>query len=518
MRSLKLISINIFILIILVGCNSNKELGSNLVNNKEEIKTGNDKLIGENDVIDYNTFKIFMTSKNNFVGDLMPLTDDEGIHLYYLYDTDNNGRAYHPIHKFSTTNLYEYSDDGLAIPFSTSEDEPDLAIGTGSFILVDGVYHSFYTGHNDTFGEKGLDKERIMHAISHDNINWTKIPEDTFLAPEGYSSDDFRDPSVFWNEEDNCYWMLISARNEDLNGFIALYKSDDLSKWALHEPLYAPNKYHMMECPDLFKMGEHYYMFYSWNNVTYYAMSDSVYGPFYEPEDNVLDGQAFYAAKTALYEGKRYLFAFINRKNDQKDSNNYSWAGNVAVYELSQGADGRLRALMPSQFNDYFKKEIELPKTEIIGEASYHGGLGTVKSDGESISAIDFGKLPQTMLLKAKLTLGKKGKGIGFFFGKENGIENALGIHLDPNKNLLRYDSSILSRMRYAEPVVYSSFEFEEGREYDVKIVVENEIIVLYMDDTKVLSNRIYKARGNDWGLFSIGGDATLEDIQLLIP
>ena len=139
-------------------------------------------------------------------------------------------RAY-PIYKFSTTNLYEYTDDGLAIPFSTSSSEPDLAIGTGSFLLADGVYHGFYTGHNDTFPNIGEDKERIMHAISYDNITWTKIPEDTFRAPEGYSTDNFRDPFVFWVEEEGCYWMLVATRTEKDGGFVARYTSDDLSKW-----------------------------------------------------------------------------------------------------------------------------------------------------------------------------------------------------------------------------------------------------------------------------------------------
>ena len=40
-----------------------------------------------------------------------------------------------------------------------------------------------------------------MHAVSEDNVNWTKIPEDTFYAAENYSGDDFRDPFVFWNEK-----------------------------------------------------------------------------------------------------------------------------------------------------------------------------------------------------------------------------------------------------------------------------------------------------------------------------
>ena len=31
-----------------------------------------------------------------------------------------------------------------------------------------------------------------MHAVSSDKVTWTKLPEDTFYAPENYSTDDFR--------------------------------------------------------------------------------------------------------------------------------------------------------------------------------------------------------------------------------------------------------------------------------------------------------------------------------------
>ncbi|WMJ86798.1 family 43 glycosylhydrolase [Anaerocolumna sp. MB42-C2] len=531
-KKIKPIFLIVIIMTLLCGCSKkiDKTINENGVNtvtdeayNKNSVQENNQTVNTDtaetvNNHINEKTYKLFMTSENNYVGDIMPLTDDKGIQLYYLFDTDHNGIGYHPIYKFSTSNLYNYSDDGLAIPYSNSSDDPDIAIGTGSFLLANGVYHCFYTGHNDSYPDKGLDKERIMHAISSDNKKWEKISKDTFQAPEEYSGDDFRDPFVFWNEEEKCYWMLVAARNDNLGGFIAKFTSSDLSKWTLKEPIYAPDKYYMMECPDLFKLGQKYYLFYSWNNVTYYAMSDSMNGPFTEPDNNVLDGQAFYAAKTTEYQGKRYLFGFINRKKDGNDTNNYSWAGNLCVYELGQNPDGTLTAKMPLQYMDYFKNKIDLPKASLIGNAGVAGTTAVIESDGENISGVDFGTLPNTMLLTCKVRIDKKGYGTGFSFGKTNKFENSLGIDLDSKKDLLRYDSCILNRMRFADPSVYSVFHFDEGVTYDVKLVVENDIIVLYMNDTKVLSNRIYKARGNKWGLFSIGGKTTFSDIQIYVP
>ena len=48
---------------------------------------------------------------------------------------------------------------------------------------------------------------------------------------------------------------------------------------------------------------------------------------------------------------------------------------------------------------------------------------------------------------------------------------------------------------------------------------MENEIAVIYVNDTKALSNRIYKSiDGMDWGIYSNGTDALFEDIHVYTP
>ena len=103
--------------------------------------------------------------------------------------------------------------------------EPAPSFGTGSVLKgQDGLFHLFYTGHNDT-GNSGKGKECIMHAVSTDRRTWEKIPEDTFFSPEGYSKDVFRDPEVFW--------MLVAARSDKDSGVVLKYTSKDLKTWDL---------------------------------------------------------------------------------------------------------------------------------------------------------------------------------------------------------------------------------------------------------------------------------------------
>ncbi len=185
-------------------------------------------------------YSLYPSPEGGYVGDVMPfVTDDGTLELYYLYDTDHNGQGYHPIYKYSTPNLYDYEDHGMMLNFGQMSD-PDPALGTGSVMQdLDGRYHLFYTGHNDT-GNGGKGRECVMHAASTDLENWVKDPEPLFFAPEGYSRDDFRDPEVFWAEDEQCYWLLMAARENTLGGVVVKYTSTDLKNWEFVGPIYAP--------------------------------------------------------------------------------------------------------------------------------------------------------------------------------------------------------------------------------------------------------------------------------------
>ena len=118
-------------------------------------------------------YRLYPAPEGAYVGDTMPFVVDGRLELYYLYDTDHNGQGYHPFYKYSTDNFYDYKDHGKVLDFGLMND-PDPALGTGGVMQTpDGMYHLFYTGHNDTFGNSGKDRECVMHAVSEDRENWT---------------------------------------------------------------------------------------------------------------------------------------------------------------------------------------------------------------------------------------------------------------------------------------------------------------------------------------------------------
>ncbi len=508
-----LFSLFLVMILLLSGCNAGEPSG------------GSDGKTIDDEPYEAVEYSLYPYPEGGYVGDVMPfVTKDDQLELYYLCETDTNGQGYHPIYKFSTTDLCSYKDHGMVLKYGTGA-EPDPALGTGSVMQdEDGLYHLFYTGHNDN-GNNGKGKECVMHASSTDRENWVKDEEVLFFAPDGYSKDDFRDPEVFWVERDQCYWLLIAAREEEtLGGVVVKYTSKDLKNWEFVGPIFAPMSQYMLECPDLFNIGDKWYLTYSWDCVTYYAISDSMDGPFVPARDNILDGKGltegngfiFYAAKTAELNGNIYLCGWHGRAGVSSDSGIYQWAGNVLVHQLVQLEDGRLGVKAPDTFDNYFTEERSFRAVSKQGDVKIDGNNITLSSESGSYALADMGTRPATMTLECDVTLDQDGCA-GFAFGGSESDETYTALCLDARKNQLHYEGYEIADLYDMEPGAVTRFDFNKDS-YHVKLVFENEIAVMYVDGTKCLTSRImHSTNGAHIGVFSLGCGASFSNITMKV-
>ena len=477
---------------------------------------------------DYNAvdYNLYPYPEGAYVGDVMPFVTEDGIlELYYLYDTSHNGQGYHPIYKYSTEDLSGYTDHGMVLDNGKGSDA-DPALGTGSVMQDnEGGYHLFYTGHNDS-GNNGQGKECVMHASSTDRENWVKDGEPLFFAPEGYNKDDFRDPEVFWVEEEQCYWLLMSANTEDLNGVVVKYTSKDLKNWEFIGPVFAPLNEYMCECPDLFRIGDYWYLTYSWDCVTYYAMSDSMNGPFIPPRDNILDGKGlmegsgflFYAAKTAQVGDHLYLCGWIGQAGLSSDSGVYQWAGNVMVHEIVQHEDGTLGVKAPEVLDDYFTVDKPVNAAAITDGATVNGNSISLSAEEGDFALAELGTRPATMTLECDVTLDEDGRA-GFAFGGSESDESWTVLCLDGTTNQVHYEGYEIADLGIMDPAAFTKYDFSRKDTYHVKLVCENEIVVLYIDDMKALSSRIaHSTGGAHIGVFSVGCGASFNNITMKLP
>lgn len=462
-----------------------------------------------------------------WVGDVMPMNNGDDLRLYYLYDKDHNGASQiHPFYYFSTDNFYEYVNGGVTVKSDSDPQAQDnFGLGTGSYLRVGDALHCFYTGVNNKISRTTA----IMHAVSYDDgKTWEKKYEETIYPPEGYNVADFRDSEVFWCKEAGEYWMTVSARchtNGRENGVVLLYTSSDLTNWKMSGNLFEPNHQYMLECSDIIKMGEKYYLFYSWNCVTYYAIADSIYGPYKDPKDNTLGGNAFtfYAAKAGELNGRQYLCGWLGRKHGNLDTNLYQWGGNLVVAEIKQLADGTLGLDTPHTYQEYFNKAFEFKPVGPKGNASVDGNSVTL-SGKEGLSFVDMGELPQTMMMTCTFTVDSYFSQVGLCFGTNSVSEKSTYIMLNAANNRIQFDTATLGNIGEVPPSSdglnansFETFTFEPGKEYTLKVVVENEVIALFVNGQKMLINRNFDAVGMDFGFFASRNGATFKDIEFFV-
>lgn len=316
---------------------------------------------------------IFYKPKDGWVGDTIPFAYDGKFYIYYLHD-ERKGNTQDEYGYRTSWNLL-ITEDGVNIKdckvvLPVGEyDDADYACYTGSVIEGnDGQFHMFYTAQNNynpKYHRDGKPLQYVAHAISTDLINWEKLPELTFGADESiYEPFDWRDPFVFYNEDEKCFDMLLAARlrgaSEKNGGCVGLCRSYDLIHWEAKEPFYNPESYMTHECPDLFKLGNKWYLVYSTFSekfVTHYRMSDKLSGPWTSPIEDTFDGRAFYAAKTAKVGDKRMAFAWVPTKRGESDFGQYEWGGNFIAHEIDQTTDNKLTVKPADGLINMFNKE-----------------------------------------------------------------------------------------------------------------------------------------------------------------
>ena len=481
---------------------------------------------GQAKVIDQQGANVFPSSAMEdtlsiTMGDVMPFYDNGVMNIYHLRNTTgSNSLFYHPIARLTTSDYIHYKDEGVILNFEESITSPDAALGTGSFIKDNnGKYHCFYTGHNGKATDLDLGKDRlphievVRHATSDDQITWVKDEEFNLYGYE----DDFRDPYVYYDNVDSAYYMLITSRDFG-NAVIRRYKSSSLSarhdEWEFVDNFFTNDEgSYNMECPSFVELNGFYYLAYSEqgdNRVTHYRYKTSHDGEWLKFDRDAIDASGFYAGRLEKAEGKLYAFAWCARLTGG-NTGSFDWAGNLVTHEMRQGENGELFPVMPTTYKEYFNNEVKYPASN--GENVEHFNFKGTEFNATSLAK----KSELVTRMSMKVRANALGGDFGVTFGLDNQYNNRLGdglIAFDLDNNKVVCYNNVSNVIRYGSELAHVNYNFEVGKLYNVDIVVDGEIITVYLNNEIALTSRLINMEGNAFAFYSNKANADILEVK----
>jgi len=467
---------------------------------------------------------VFLRPEAGWVGDVIPYAEDGHFHLFYLLDRRAENPAGMPWHRVTTDDLVTFIDAGLALPTGTSPDSQDHNCYTGSVVRDDaGVHHLFYTAQNPVIrGADGQPLQRVAHATSTNGMaTWTKHPEDTVGAPAGYESADWRDPFVF-RHPDGRWHLLLAARHtggaQRRRGTVARLVSDDLVTWAIADPIWDPRRYVTQECPEVFEWNGWWYLVsseFSDRFVTRYRMARSPEGPWLAPAQDTLDGRAWYAAKSAARNGRRFFFGWIATREGHRDDGAWLWAGTLSILEATQQPDGTLTMAPAPELLASFTEDHSAQLGLTKGPLTALDGYACVVSENE---------LPQQFHARVVVDIEEGTREFGLLLRCSADGDTGYVLRLEPHAGRM-----VLDRWprRSTGPAqwqiggdVPQILELERpahlapGR-HVLDAVVDDDLAVLTLDGVVALSTPLYDHSCGRLGLFVSDGRLEVVEVNL---
>lgn len=476
---------------------------------------------------DEHGFSMYYKPQVGFVGDPMPFYDPvaKDFKVMYLQDYRPNPEAtYHPIFGVATKDGATYESLGELIPCG-GRDEQDAAIGTGGTIYnpVDKLYYTFYTG-NKFKPSSDQNAQVVMVATSPDFKTWTKnrtfyLKGDTY----GYDKNDFRDPFLF-QTEDGVYHMLIATRKNG-KGHIAEFTSTDLKEWASAGTFMTMMWDRFYECPDVFKMGDWWYLVYSeqasfMRKVQYFkgktleelkATTANDAGIWPDNREGMLDSRAFYAGKTASDGTNRYIWGWCPTRAGNDNGNvgdvEPEWAGNLVAQRLIQHEDGTLTLGVPDAIDRKYTSAQEVKVMAKDGNVT-ESGKTYMLAEGASV-IFNRLKVHNKISFTVKASSNTDRFGISFVRGTDSKSWYSIHVNADEGKANFEKDGD------NAKYLFDNKFNIPSDNEYRVTIYSDQSVCVTYINDQLSFTNRIYQMQKNPWSLCCYKGEITVSDIQV---
>lgn len=248
-------------------------------------------------------------------------------------------------------------------------DEQDDGCFSGSAIEKDGDLYLIYTSFTN---RDGVIRQQQAIAVSKDGIHFEKkgLIIKTCDIPEGYSTEDFRDPSVV--KEGDKFRMYVASRKIDGRGRILVFESDDLYSWSFVKDFFGKDCHGtMIECPDkngnLLTFSEQFFPTDIDGNknihASRYIVSEDGKNFDFDHAKALDYGFDFYAAQ--MFKSKSILMAWMSMWDRSYLSEKYGFAGELCYPRSFEIKDGKLIQKPYLNEEDVFEEVTETSTNEI---------------------------------------------------------------------------------------------------------------------------------------------------------
>ncbi|MBM3475976.1 MAG: hypothetical protein FJX75_22130 [Armatimonadetes bacterium] len=420
-------------------------------------------------------------------------------HVFYL----QGGIGKVPWKHIASTDLIHWRELPDALVSDGDPNGPDGEhMFTGSVTEKDGTFHAFYTGWNP---RNPAGQECVMHATSPDLITWTKHPE-AVVRPDGaiyknHQAANWRDPYVFYNQEEQQWWMVMCSDTLQGEGGVGLLTSPDLWHWK-HEP---PLQADMQECPDLFRIGDTWYLI----GGDHYSSSKSARGPYVRPAGyDVIDRPGVYAGKRQ-FDGTRHVWTgWAWDIPGRRDGEAGTWGGSQCVpRELYPAPEGRLYCKPVAEAVNVFGKTVlDLARKPLIA------GGGGWRFEGDTLvgspSVCSF-EVPAHYLLEAEMRLEPRAR----FTVVIRQHENAEGYRLSLDTAAPGPDASAtLSGPGFTYE---RKWPYGPDRPVKLQVFVQGTLIEAFINDAVAMTCRAYDLQTGKLGFEVSGGTAKVTALRV---
>jgi len=206
------------------------------------------------------------------------------------------------------------------------------------------------------------------------------------------------------------------------------------------------------------------------------------------------------------------------------DSGVKTWGGNLVVHKLSQKSNTDLNLSIPDAIRNGISTNLSLEINRKVG------GFEKVDANKESykltststnnVSAIFYEPIDAPRyLISTTVSFSNSNRDFGFFLGACDQSNNVISLRFVPGENKIRLDKTTRSTLS-STTTSYNetSFQLEPNIDYDVKVVIENSIVVIYVNNQVALTSRVYKAPNTSWGVFADNSSVVFKTITVTKP